>query len=103
MRRTVLLLAAMVMAMILAHWPRFWATDNGLEYHLVLIASTVAVALGGPGAYSLDAALGIALPAPTSFVVGLALVLIGTVVALATRSPAAIAVAESAEPQRQAA
>ena len=82
------IIAAMLMAIILAHWGRFWNTDNGVEYHLVLIAAALAVAIGGPGAYSLDAALGVTLPAPASLLVGLALVLVGVAVALATRAPA---------------
>ena len=82
------IIAAMLMAIILAHWGRFWNTENGVEYHLVLIAAALAVAIGGPGAYSLDAALGVALPAPASLLVGLALVLVGVAVALATRAPA---------------
>src|SRR4051794_5157915 len=82
------IIAAMLMAMILAHWPRFWNTDGGIEYHLVLIASALAVATAGPGAYSLDAALGIALPAPASLLVGLVLVVVGIVIALVTRAPA---------------
>ena len=82
------IIAAMLMAIILVHWGRFWNTENGVEYHLVLITAALAVAIGGPGAYSLDAALGVALPAPASLLVGLALVLVGVAVALATRAPA---------------
>src|SRR3712207_1389402 len=73
------IIAAMLVASILVHWPRFWDTDSGIEYPLVLIAAALAVAIAGPGAYSLDAALGIALPAPTSLLVGLALVVFGVV------------------------
>jgi len=92
------IIAAMLMAMILVHWPRFWNTDGGVEYHLVLIASALAVAIAGPGAYSLDAALGIALPAPATLLAGLALVVVGIVVALVTRAPAtASAVPQPAE------
>ena len=83
------IIAAMLMAIILAHWPRFWNTDGGIEYHLILIASALAVAIAGPGAYSLDAALGIVLPAPASLLAGLALVVVGVVIALITRAPAA--------------
>ncbi|WNQ11194.1 DoxX family protein [Paenibacillus aurantius] len=34
-----------------------WATANGYEYNLVLIAAAVGIALTGAGAYSLDALL----------------------------------------------
>jgi len=82
------IIAAMLMAMILAHWPRFWNTDGGIEYHLVLIAAVLAVAIAGPGAYSLNAALGIVLPEPASLLVGLVLVVVGIAIALVTRAPA---------------
>ncbi len=81
------IIASMLMAIVLVHWPRFWVTDNGIEYSLVLIAAALAAAIGGPGSYSLDAALGISLPAPATFLVGLALVLVGIVIALVTRAP----------------
>jgi putative oxidoreductase len=66
------IVAAMLMAIVLVHWGRLWITENGTEYHLVLIASSLAVAIAGPGAFSLDAAFGIALPAPATLLVGLA-------------------------------
>jgi putative oxidoreductase len=83
------IVAAMLVAIVLVHWGHLWMTENGIEYHLVLIASALAVALAGPGAYSLDAALGIALPTPATLLVGLVLVLVGVAVVLATRAPAA--------------
>ncbi|MFL6139336.1 MAG: DoxX family protein [Frankiaceae bacterium] len=36
-----------------------WATNGGYEYNLVLIAALAALVDGGPGRWSLDAALGI--------------------------------------------
>jgi putative oxidoreductase len=43
------------------HWPKgFWNRNSGYEFPLVLAAGAVAVALIGPGALSLDNALGIA-------------------------------------------
>lgn len=83
------IIAAMLTAAFLAHWPRLWITDNGVEYNLVLIAAALTVAIAGPGAYSLDAALGLALPAPASLLIGLVLVLVGVAVPLATRAPMA--------------
>ena len=80
------IIAAMLMALILAHWPRFWVTENGIEYPLVLLTVALAVALPGPGAYSLDAALGLTLPAPATLLGGLTAVLVGAVAALATRT-----------------
>jgi putative oxidoreductase len=93
------LIAAMLVATVVAHWPRFWVTDGGIEYPLVLIAAAAAIGLTGPGAFSLDNALGIALPAPATFVVGLAAVIVGTVVALATRAPQPTAQAQPDAPR----
>jgi putative oxidoreductase len=82
-------IAPMLIAIMLVHWGHLWAIENGIEYDLVLIASALAVALVGPGAYSLDAAFGIALPEPATLLLGLVLVIAGVVVVLVTRAPAA--------------
>ena len=44
------IIAAMLVASILVHGPRFWVADGGIEYPLVLIAAALAVAIAGPGA-----------------------------------------------------
>ena len=81
------ILAAMIMAIVLAHWPRVWASDNGMEYPLVLAAAAIAIGLAGPGTLSLDALLGIAPSAPLTFILGLGAVLVGVIAALVTRAP----------------
>jgi putative oxidoreductase len=96
------IVAAMLMAIVLAHWPRLWATNNGFEYPLVLATVAVAAALAGPGAISLDHVLGIVLPEPATFVAGLVAVVLGCGVALASRSPAAVQPAQRAECPRAA-
>lgn len=80
-------LAAMSTAIVLAHWPRFWASDNGMEHPLTNAVVAVGIALAGPGAYSLDAALGIAVP-DTIAVAALILVVLG-VIATAVMTTAA--------------
>ena len=78
---------AMLMAIVAVHWPKgFFAAKGGLEFPLSLLGGIVAVALGGPGAYSLDRALRIALPEPQAAIAGVLLGAVGVVVALATRS-----------------
>ncbi len=53
----------MAMAIALAHWSKgFWSTKGGYEFPLVLFGTSATLGLIGPGAYSLDALLGIALP-----------------------------------------
>src|SRR5207245_8863993 len=74
--------ADMIVAMAVVHWPKgFWNQHGGLEFPLPIAAGALAVGLVGPGGWSLDAALGIVLPAwlvPVWAVV----VSIGAVVAL---------------------
>ena len=52
--------ATMLMAIIAVHWPNFFTANQGMEFSLALLAAAVAIVLAGPGAYSLDSALGIA-------------------------------------------
>ena len=74
--------ASMLMAITKVHWPKVWVSQGGFEYPLVNVAATTAVALTGPGKYSLDRALGIRLPLPASYLIGLAAVLAGYATAL---------------------
>jgi putative oxidoreductase len=77
----------MLMAIVLVHWPRFWVMEGGIEYPMVLLVSALTVGIAGSGAFSLDSAFGIALPAPSTLIVLLALSTLGVLTALATREP----------------
>ena len=45
----------MLMAIVKVHGPNgLWATSNGYEYNLTLIAVAIGIALIGPGRYALD-------------------------------------------------
>ena len=56
-----LVLATMAVAIAKVHGPKgFFVQDGGYEYNLVLIIAAVALALVGPGAFSLDHVLGLA-------------------------------------------
>jgi putative oxidoreductase len=79
---------SMLVAIALVHLPKgFFASKGGYEFNLAIIAAVAALALTGPGAYSLDAAFGIHLPEPISVIVVAILVIAGVAVALLTRAP----------------
>jgi putative oxidoreductase len=81
---------SMLVAIATVHLSRgFWVTKGGYEFNLALIAAVAALALTGPGAYSLDAALRMQLPEPLTLLVGTILLIVGVAVTLATRSPQA--------------
>ena len=80
---------SMLVAIALVHWPRgFFVTKGGYEFNLLILAAVSAIAIAGPGAYSLDSAIGIHLPEPVTLIVTTILLLIGVGVALGTRAPA---------------
>ena len=79
---------AMLVAIATVHLPRgFWVTKGGYEFNLTLIAAAAALALMGPGAYSLDAALRVHLPEPISLIVGTIALIVGVAATLLSRSP----------------
>ncbi|MDP4104718.1 MAG: DoxX family protein [Bacillota bacterium] len=54
----ILIAGTMLMAIIKVHAPNgLWATANGYEYNLTLLAVAIGIALIGPGQYALDALL----------------------------------------------
>ena len=78
------IIAAMQMAIIQVHWPKgLWNTQGGFELPLTNLVVALALALTGPGMYSLDYLLHIALPEPLSLLVGLLLVVLGVLAAFA--------------------
>jgi putative oxidoreductase len=79
---------AMLVAIATVHLARgFWAAKGGYEFNLSLITGGAAIALTGPGAYSLDSALGIHLPEPATLIVGTIALIAGVTGMLVTRSP----------------
>jgi putative oxidoreductase len=80
---------SMLVAITLVHLPKgFWNTQGGYEFNLTLLGAVAAVAVAGPGRYSLDALFGIQLPEPWTLIVMTVLTLGGVAVALLTRTPA---------------
>jgi len=80
-----LIAADLLVAIVVVHWPRFWSQDGGLEFPLPIAAGALALALVGPGAWSLDTVLGIRLT-DVALLALAAAVAAGTVVAILTRT-----------------
>ena len=54
----IMIAGTMVMAIAKVHAPNgLWSTENGYEYHLIVIAAVIGIALIGPGQYAIDALL----------------------------------------------
>ena len=85
-----LMVSVMIVAAVSVHWRHgLFASSNGIELTLVYAAAAFALALTGPGLFSLDAALGIAAVWTSTFALGaLALGVLGGVANLAARRPA---------------
>lgn len=49
----VLITGAMLVAIVKVHNKSYWATSNGFEYNLAIIAVAIGLALAGPGEYTL--------------------------------------------------
>ena len=88
------MLSVMIVAAISVHWQHgLFAMSNGIELPLLYGAAAAALALTGPGAYSLDALLGLSsLWTPALAWSALGLGMIGGIGNLALRQPSAHAV-----------
>jgi putative oxidoreductase len=81
--------AAMLTAIFGVHWRNgLWNGKRGIELPFAYLVVAVAVGLSGPGAYSLDHALGIALSEPATWIVLTVLLLAGLAWAFGTRKVA---------------
>jgi putative oxidoreductase len=88
-----LILSVMIVAAVSVHWRKgLFAGTNGIEVPLLYAAGAVALALTGPGPFSLDAVLGIEHTWTPALKVGaLAVGAVGGVVNLLVRRSAAVA------------
>jgi putative oxidoreductase len=81
---------SMLVAIATVHLAKgFWVTKGGYEFNLLILASVIALALTGPGKYSLDQLFGIRLPEPATLLVGAVAVAAGVIATLASRGPLA--------------
>ena len=94
-------IGTMVAAIASVHWPKgFFNSNGGFEFNLTLIAAALALAFAGPGLYSVDSALGLALRGGSW---GLGALLLGVATAagvLASRSPKQVQPVESVPDSR---
>jgi putative oxidoreductase len=87
--------SAMIVAARRAHWGKpVWASAGGMELPLTNLAAALALALAGPGRYSLDRALGIRMPRPLAALMTLGAA--GTTLAALRRPEVAETVLEKA-------
>jgi putative oxidoreductase len=95
-------MAPMFIASTTAHWGKpIWATHGGAELPLTNMSAFAALALLGPGRWSVDGALGIRLPRWLVAATGVG-VAAGVVVALVTRTPEQPQQPAQAEPEPEA-
>jgi putative oxidoreductase len=91
------LIGVMVVAVGSVHWGKgFFLNTGGFEYNLALAAGALAVAFTGPGAISLDRALGISWSGNSWGLVALLLGLLGGAAELSARQAAPAATTQQA-------
>ncbi len=74
------IIAAMLTATIKVHWTKgLWGSKGGYELPLTNIVVALAVAIAGPGAYSVDALIRTRIPEPATLVIGLVVVVLGII------------------------
>jgi putative oxidoreductase len=83
------IIGAMLVAIATVHLSKgFWVSKGGYEFNLSIIGAAAALAITGPGTYSLDNALGVHLPEPVSLIVGTIALIAGVTVTLVSRQQA---------------
>jgi putative oxidoreductase len=95
------IMAAMTMATAKAHWGKpIWNTEGGAELPVTYLTAALAIALAGPGRYSVDSAISRQVPAN---LVGAAAVLAAAGVMTGIAAPALLTEGTRAERDEEAA
>ena len=77
---------AMAVAILLVHRSNgFWNTARGIEFPLQILAVAIALSLTGFGAFSVDAALGVTLPEPGTWILFAVLTVAAVALSLGSR------------------
>ena len=80
-----LLVGDLLIAILTVHLTRgFWNHDGGFEFPVALIGGLVAVSLIGPGSFSLDRVIRLALPEQATWLAIVIVVLLGVIAAAAS-------------------
>src|SRR3970282_1332082 len=87
---TIAIAASMTMAIVKVHWPKIWVSEGGMELPVVYLSVALAVVITGPGAFSLDQALGTGL-SPTLSIIAALVILAGWIWGFAGARAAAAA------------
>lgn len=83
-------IGSMAVAIVKVHWRNgFFNHGGGIEYPLLNAVAAFVVGLSGPGRFSIDAALGLRLPEPWTYVVVLALTALTVLYAVTRPAPPA--------------
>jgi putative oxidoreductase len=83
-------IGAMAVAIVKVHWPHgFFNHDGGIEFPLLNGLTAFVIGLAGPGRFSVDAAIGLRLPEPWTYVVVLALTALTVLYAVTRPAPPA--------------
>jgi len=87
-----LVISVMIVALVTVHWSNgLFVATNGIEVPLLYAAASVALAIAGPGSYSVDGLLGInAIWTESLRAVALGFGVVGGVANLAIRRPVAV-------------
>ena len=79
-----LMAGSMAVAIVAVHVPNgFWNANRGYEFPLQILAAALAISLIGYGPWSVDAAIGLRLPEPATWLVIAVLTALGVLTALA--------------------
>ena len=84
-----LMLSVLIVAAVSVHWPNgLFVTSNGIEHAVIFAAGAFALALTGPGLFSLDAVVGLeALWSPRLAWAAITIGVMGGIANLAVRRP----------------